>query len=193
MRPRCCAARIREGGKVKTETLANLSHLPAETIDAGPRVAGRQDPCAGRRGVRDRAVAAARARGRGVGHGRQARAWPSCWARPARSGTWRSRWSSPGRCQPASKLATTRWWARPRLAADLGVGGASTDDVYAAMDWLVGARPRSRRAWPAATSSRGGGCCTTCRHRGWKGPLPPGRPRATPVMARPARTRSSTG
>ena len=39
---------------------------------------------------------------------------------------------------PASKLATTRWWATTTLAADLGVAGASTDDVYAAMDWLVG-------------------------------------------------------
>jgi hypothetical protein len=39
-------------------------------------------------------------------------------------------------CEPASKLATTRWWASTTLAEDLGVAGASTDDVYAAMDWL---------------------------------------------------------
>jgi hypothetical protein len=39
-------------------------------------------------------------------------------------------------CRPASKLATTRWWADTTLAADLGVADASTDDVYAAMDWL---------------------------------------------------------
>jgi Transposase DDE domain len=40
--------------------------------------------------------------------------------------------------RPASKLATTRWWQTTTLAADLGVGDASSDDVYAAMDWLGG-------------------------------------------------------
>lgn len=39
-------------------------------------------------------------------------------------------------CLPASKLATTRWWADTTLAEDLGVPGATTDEVYAAMDWL---------------------------------------------------------
>ena len=38
---------------------------------------------------------------------------------------------------PASKLATTRWWADTTLGADLGIDGASTDEVYAAMDWLL--------------------------------------------------------
>src|SRR5664280_2223062 len=40
-------------------------------------------------------------------------------------------------CRPGSKLATTRWWADTTLAADLGVADASTDEVYAAMDWLA--------------------------------------------------------
>ena len=39
--------------------------------------------------------------------------------------------------RPASKLATTRWWQTTTLAEDLGVAEASTDDVYAAMDWLL--------------------------------------------------------
>jgi hypothetical protein len=38
---------------------------------------------------------------------------------------------------PASKLSTLTWWADTTLGADLGVTGASTDDIYAAMDWLV--------------------------------------------------------
>ena len=38
---------------------------------------------------------------------------------------------------PASKLATTRWWADTTLDADLGVENAGTDEVYAAMDWLL--------------------------------------------------------
>jgi hypothetical protein len=41
-------------------------------------------------------------------------------------------------CRPASKLATTRWWADTTLAADLDVADATTDEVYAAMDWLAG-------------------------------------------------------
>ena len=39
--------------------------------------------------------------------------------------------------KPASKLATTTWWDDTTLGADLGVAGASTDEVYAAMDWLL--------------------------------------------------------
>jgi hypothetical protein len=39
---------------------------------------------------------------------------------------------------PGSKLSTLTWWADTTLGADLGVDGASTDDIYAAMDWLGG-------------------------------------------------------
>src|SRR5712675_467734 len=37
---------------------------------------------------------------------------------------------------PASKLSTLAWWDDVTLGADLGVADASTDDIYAAMDWL---------------------------------------------------------
>ena len=39
---------------------------------------------------------------------------------------------------PASKLSTLTWWADTTLGTDLGAAGASTDDIYAAMDWLAG-------------------------------------------------------
>jgi hypothetical protein len=39
---------------------------------------------------------------------------------------------------PASKLSTLTWWDDTTLGADLGVADASTDDIYAAMDWLGG-------------------------------------------------------
>ena len=38
---------------------------------------------------------------------------------------------------PASKLSTLTWWADTTLGADLGVADASTDEIYAAMDWLA--------------------------------------------------------
>ena len=39
--------------------------------------------------------------------------------------------------RPASKLATAAWWPDVTLGADLDVAGAGTDEIYAAMDWLV--------------------------------------------------------
>ncbi len=38
--------------------------------------------------------------------------------------------------QPKSKLSTLGWWKDTTLGVDLGVADASTDDIYAAMDWL---------------------------------------------------------
>lgn len=39
--------------------------------------------------------------------------------------------------RPSSKLSTTGWWEDTTLGADLAVTGASTDEVYRAMDWLL--------------------------------------------------------
>jgi Transposase DDE domain len=39
--------------------------------------------------------------------------------------------------RPASKLSTASWWDDVTLGPDLSVTGASTDDIYAAMDWLT--------------------------------------------------------
>ena len=39
--------------------------------------------------------------------------------------------------EPASKLSTLAQWADSTLGVDLDVAGASTDEIYAAMDWLV--------------------------------------------------------
>src|SRR5262245_7584514 len=41
--------------------------------------------------------------------------------------------------RPRSKLSTLAWWNDTTLGVDLAVADASTDEVYAAMDWL-GAR-----------------------------------------------------
>jgi len=61
---------------------------------------------------------------------------------------------------PASKLSTLTWWADVTLGADLGVAGASTDAVYAAMDWLaarqeqIEAKLAARHLGPQANPSR---------------------------------------
>jgi len=38
---------------------------------------------------------------------------------------------------PASKLSTIRWWNDTSLGVDLAIAGVHTDEVYAAMDWLL--------------------------------------------------------
>ena len=45
----------------------------------------------------------------------------------------------PRTVRPRSKLSTVQWWHEgdTTLGADLGVADCSTDEVYAAMDWLV--------------------------------------------------------
>ena len=38
---------------------------------------------------------------------------------------------------PGSKLSTLAWWGDVTLGADLGIADATTDEAYAAMDWLA--------------------------------------------------------
>jgi hypothetical protein len=49
--------------------------------------------------------------------------------------------------RPGSKLSTVRWWnsGDTTLAADLGIADATTDDVYAAMDWLLAQQKKIER------------------------------------------------
>lgn len=145
----------REGGKVKSETLANLSHLPAETIAViRESLAGKTLVEAGAGWDIERSLA----------HGHVAAVWamaeklgmakllgPPCAERDLALALVVARV-----CRPASKLATTRWWATTTLAADLGVAGASTDDVYSAMDWLAGRQPDIEAALARRHLSPGG-------------------------------------
>ena len=62
--------------------------------------------------------------------------------------------------QPGSKLSTLTWCNDVTLGADLGVAGASTDDIYAAMEWLehrqdaIEAELARRHLTPAANPSK---------------------------------------
>lgn len=126
---------VREGTKVRKETLANLSHLPDAAIEAIRRVLGGESLV-----TASEAFTILRSRP----HGHVAAVWAQAkvLGMPAMLGP-----ACPERdmvlalviarvCRPGSKLATTRWWADTTLAADLGVAEAGTDAVYGAMDWL---------------------------------------------------------
>ena len=125
----------RSEGKVKNETVANLSSLPAhviDLIDAGLK--GRQLVPAGEAvtitgSLPHGHVAAVHAMARELGL--PALLGPAGRHRDLTLALVISRVVAPG-----SKLSTLTWWADTTLGADLGVDGASTDDIYAAMDWL---------------------------------------------------------
>jgi len=125
----------RDGGKVRHETLANLSALPAEAVTAieatlkGERLvpAGRAVAITG--SLPHGHVAAVHAMA--VKLGLPALLGPAGRQRDLALALVISRVVAPG-----SKLSTLTWWADTTLGVDLAVDGAGTDDIYAAMDWL---------------------------------------------------------
>jgi hypothetical protein len=126
----------REAGKVKNETVANLSVLPdhlIDLIDAGLK--GQHLVPAGEavtitRSVPHGHVAAVHAMARKLGL--PALLGPAGPQRGLALALVISR-----AVAPASKLSTLAWWDDTTLGADLGVAEASAGDIYAAMDWLA--------------------------------------------------------
>jgi hypothetical protein len=127
---------FREDGKVKNETLANLSHLPAEAIEAvrtvlrGERVVRAHDALDIVRALPHGDVAAVSEMARQVDLGKLL-------GPPSRERDLAMALVVSRVVRPASKLSTIRWWSDTTLGVDLSIAGASTDEVYAAMDWLV--------------------------------------------------------
>src|ERR1700730_15172635 len=138
---------FREGGKVRHETIANVSKLPAAAIEVVARA------------LRGEALL-------GVGEAfRIERSLPAghvecVLAAAGRLGLARLLDRSPSRerdlclamiCQrvisAGSKLATTRLFGQSTLASELDVEGADEDELYAAMDWL-GQRPERDEGRP---------------------------------------------
>ena len=143
----------REAGKVRHETLANLSALPAETVAAveatlkGERLvpAGQAVTITG--SVPHGHAAAVHAMAAKLGL--PALLGPAGRARDLALALVISRVIRPG-----SKLSTLAWWGDTTLGADLGVEQASTDDIYAAMDWLVHRQDAIEAGLAAATWPR---------------------------------------
>ena len=128
----------REDGKVKNETLGNLSHLPDGVIDIVRRaLRGEAFVPAGERFE----IVASRPHGDIDAVLRAMRrldfASPARFAPVPRGRPGDGAWSRPASWRPHTKLATTRWWHSRTLAEDLGVAEADEDELYAAMDWLL--------------------------------------------------------
>ena len=127
----------REDGKVKKETLANLSHLPPAAIDAIRRVlAGEMLVSAEDAFEIERSLPA--------GHVNAALTM----ARRLQLPKLLDRSASRDRdlCMamilsrviaPGSKLGTVRTLGQSTLASELCIESADEDDLYAAMDWLI--------------------------------------------------------
>ena len=127
----------RQDGKVKKETLANLSHLPPEAIDAirrvlaGETLVNAQDAFEIERSLPAGHVNAALTMARRLDLAKlldrsRSRERDLCMAMIV------------GRviC-PGSKLGMVRTLGQSTLASELGVDGADEDDLYEAMDWLL--------------------------------------------------------
>jgi transposase len=133
----------REGGRVKSRTLANLTKLPDEAIEAVRRALAGEKLVAvhdafeiledGSR-LHGHVAAVLTAIGR-LGFAEL--------VAPRRSRE-RDRvvaMVAARILEPQSKLATTRWWHSTTLPTELGVEDADEDDLYAAMDWLLQRQP----------------------------------------------------
>ena len=149
----------RDDGKVRHETLANLSGLPEQTVDSieaalkGAALVPAARAVTILRSLPHGHVAAVHAMA--VKLGLPALLGPACPERDLALALIISRVVA-----PASKLSTLTWWADTTLGADLGAAAASAGRVYAAMDWLehrqdaIEAKLAARHLAPAANPAR---------------------------------------
>jgi Transposase DDE domain len=127
----------RQDGKVKKETLANLSHLPPEAIDAirrvlaGETLVGAEDAFEIERSLPAGHVNAALAMARRLELPRLLDR-SGCRERDLCMAMILGRVICPG-----SKLGMVRTLGQSTLAEECNVVGADEDDLYAAMDWLL--------------------------------------------------------
>ncbi|HNM41570.1 MAG TPA: IS1634 family transposase [Giesbergeria sp.] len=127
----------RQDGKVKNETLGNLSHLPDALIDIVRRSLQGETFVAASQAFE---VVGSRAHGhvQAVALAMQRLGLASVLAStPSRERDLVLAMVASRIVQPDTKLATTRRWHCSTLAEEFGVADASEDDLYAAMDWLL--------------------------------------------------------
>jgi hypothetical protein len=149
----------RDGGKVRHETLGNLSGLPETMIDSieavlkGTALVPAARAVTILRSLPHGHVAAVHAMA--VKLGLPALLGPACADRDLALALVISRVVA-----PASKLSTLTWWDDTTLGADLGTAAATAGRIYAAMDWLehrqdaIEAKLAARHLAPAANPAR---------------------------------------
>lgn len=127
----------REGTKVRKRTLANLSALSAEQVDAIRRTLRGET-------LVPLADLFAIVHSRHHGHVQairtamtQLRFESLIASRPSRERDLVVAMVVARIIEPTSKLATTRWWHTTTLPDICGVADADEDDLYAALDWLI--------------------------------------------------------
>ena len=126
-----------EQGRPRKETLANLTALPDAALEAvrkvlrGEAVVSADEAFEVERSVPHGDAAAAHVMASALGL--RDLLGPACRERDIAYALILSR-----AIRPESELSTVTWWAAgdTTIGADLGVAGASADEVYAAMDWL---------------------------------------------------------
>jgi hypothetical protein len=146
----------REAGKVKHRTLANLTALPIEAIEA-VRAILRGQPV----GALDEQLTIERSLPHGhvlavLGCLRQLGLDRMLAARPRRERELVLAMIVSRLLEPASKLATTRNWHNTTLASSLGVEDADEDELYAALDWLLKCQPKVEKQLAERHLSEGG-------------------------------------
>ena len=149
----------RDDGKVRHETLANLSGLPEQTVDSieaalkGTALVPAARAVTILRSLPHGHVAAVHAMA--VKLGLPALLGPACPERDLALALIISRVVA-----PASKLSTLTWWADTTLGADPGTATVSAGRIYAAMDWLehrqdaIEAKLAARHLAPDANPSK---------------------------------------
>jgi transposase len=135
----------REGGKVKKQTLANLSHLPDEAIELirgvlrGERFVAAAEALAIERSLPAGQVQAA------LGMARRLELSRLLDRSPSRERALCLAMIAQRVIAPGSKLAMTRAFSQSTLASELSVEGADEDELYRALDWLIVRQERIER------------------------------------------------
>src|SRR5947209_12688953 len=135
----------REGGQVKHQTLANLSHLPEPLIDLirrslqGETFVSAQQTFRITRSLPHGHVHAV------LGTIRSLRLNTLIAARPSRQRNLVVALLAERLLFPSSTLAATRHWRSTTLAEELAVADAGETEVYRALDWLVKRQPAVER------------------------------------------------
>jgi transposase len=130
----------REGDKVKTRTLANLSKLPGEAIEAvrrvlkGDKLVDARDAFEVTRSLHHGHVEAVSLAIRKLG-------LESVLGKPSRHRDLVLAMIAGRILAAGSKLKLTRSWQTTTLPETFGVSGATEDELYDAMDWLLGEQP----------------------------------------------------